>query len=32
MGENPIKTKREEDVVLPKVVDEWTPKDKEGKK
>jgi len=27
MGENPIKTKREEDVVLPKVVDEWTPKD-----
>lgn len=27
MGEEPIKTKREEDVVLPKVVDEWTPKD-----
>lgn len=32
MGEEPIKTKKEEDVVLPKVVDEWTPKDKEGEK
>jgi len=28
MGEHPIRTHKEEDIVLPKVVDEWIPKDK----
>jgi len=32
VGENPITTKKEDDVVLPKVVDEWTPKEKGGEK
>jgi hypothetical protein len=28
VGENPIKAQKEDDIVLPKIVDEWTPKEK----
>jgi hypothetical protein len=31
VGENPIKTQKEDDIVLPKIVDEWTPKENSEK-